>query len=897
MKKIFKSIILILTLTMFFSITVFADGDTGGSGTGGTGGGRGHGSVINGPSFKKTGFVFYIVNGSGSIVAEPKTAVSMNVYPDETHISYIDTRFGGRIGLSITNGSIQDCPAWGGYTPFNSNTSGNGGVIKNHLISASGANSYYCTDFIDYYWGSSVKDAFLDNDDYYLIIEPFLWTSLYKGSEYLGNVVGTTTGWVTARQENACPEGSSNSTYTVGNLPNSMAFDIPVLGVASPTSLTGTHSYADLSSFGYGIIAVWSSSLGDDGDEPEPVHIEKEDAIKSNELNYIYKNFSGSRENWSSFGVESIELLDYVEHYDDENWDMDDVTVTDNKSGSLWSFKGNNVLFYRPATGLWAESSATKTFAYDAEVYPQYSYNISRALWGDNLVLCKFYGNTGNGASNARTLRNYANNQLGISTGNSGSVTAVTAGTNVDATYGTTKQDSYSYTASSTEYWDEYEIVGSHIEGEGDDAHSVDDYDWVTHSASVESEEVSYTVTHYVDKYKTYDTGIVNNGNAGDIAYKIRFGGNGVPVIKAGFTTQSSDVLTMYPEVMMKMYYTTQTSIYYDELTPIDVYVLGEYARKTYAPMIHTYSVGFTSGTTPKGKSIVTPATTGSNAVELVKTWENRTGSVQDYMQVMPQGGTYEVATTNNPKITVFSYALDVQEETNGEHLKSEWGNSFNGRTYHDEFAQSLASSIKTNVKMKTYDISGSAVSEYDLNGSYDISDTQINFLNEYTLDIEYKDGAITNKSEIITKIKECSAVDTATATAAYESFGLEQVLNDMLISSTDADNNSKNKFYDEEAHSLCIKIYQSSIIFGNILLDDKADWGSSTGQNAYDITQNGKTGVQARFFLDLYFENEYLSFGGYGFDVTDMHYLIKDAEIEGSRFLVSNITTSDLKW
>lgn len=896
MKKLIRSIIVVLAFTMLFSMTVFAEG-TGGSGTGGGGNGTGNGTVINAPSCKKTGFVFYIVDGGGNIVAEPKSAVSFNVYPDSTHFIYLKMRFGGRVMNSITNGSIQDCPAWNGLAPFNSNTSGNGGVIKNHLISNGANGKPDAINFIQFYWGESMADSFIDNDDYYLIIEPFLWSSLYRSSTYLGNACCTSIGWVLLREAYSCPEGSSNSTYILGNLPNSMAFDIPVLGTPAPTNLSDIHSYSDLKTFGYGIISVWSSELGNTPIEPEPISIENADAIKSDELNYIYKNFSGSRNNWSSFNVESIEMLDYAAHTSDTDWRMDDFEVTDNKSGDLWGFKGNNVLFYRPATGLWAESTATKTFAYDAEVFPQYSYNISRALWSDNLVLCKFYGATGNGSPTASNLRDYAKNQLGIETGNTGSVTGVSAGKNIDATYGVVKQDRYSFKGTTTEYWKEYEVVGVDDKGTEDTSDDTDTYDWVEHNNGLESSEISYTVNHYVDKYKTYDTGVVNSNAAGDIAYKVRFGGTGIPVVKAGFVTQSSDILKMFPEVAMKMYYTTQTSTYYDELRQIIVYVMGEYERKTHVPMIHTYSVGFTFGSTPQGRSIVVPATTGTNAQDLVADWERKTDKTQEYMQVMPQGGSFETGTTNNPKITVFSYALDVQDETNGEHLKSEWGNTFNGKAYHDDFVNSLANSLEVNIKMKTYDISGSMTNEYDFKDSFDISITQTKFLNEYTLNIEYMDGAVTNKSEIISKIMSYSAVSEDVATAAYDSWGLEQVLGDMLISSTDADNGSKNKFYDEEAHSLCIKIYQSNIVFGNVLLDDKADYGSSTEQNLFDITQNGKSGVQARFFMDLYFTDDYLNLGGYGFDVADMHYLIKDAEIEGSRFIVSNITTSDMRW
>ena len=906
MKKVFKYVVLVLLAVLTLSAGAFVFADTGGSGTGGTGGGTGHGTVTNPPSYRKSGFVFYIVDGSGNIVAEPKAAVSFDKYPDSTYVNYIDTRFGNRVAVRW-EGSIQSCPAWNGLAPFNSNSSGNGGAIKNHLISSGANGKPEAGNFINYYWGSEVEQSFIDHDDYYLIIEPFIWTSLYKSNTYLGNVIGTATGWVTAREENGCPESSSNSTYTLNNLPNSMAFDIPVLGVPAPSNLSNKHSYADIKNYGYGIISVWSSEL--DPDIPhEPVSYENADAIKSNELNYIYKNFSGSRSgSKEGFSISKIDIASYAEHSEDTDWYIDDYTVSDDKSGDLWNFKGNSVLFYRPANcsgAVWAESTATKSFSYDTISQPQYSYNISRALWGDNLVLCNYYGATGNNSYNFQTYRDYAREQLGLETGNTGSVTGVSAGTNVDATYGVSKQDDYSFKGSTTEYWKENEQVGTDDKGTDDTSDDEPIYDLVLKSASVESDEISYSVTHYVDKYKTYDTGVVSSGNVGENPYTKRLAETGIPVVKAGFTIQSSDIISVYPEVAMKMYYTSETTTFYDGVNPLDVYVMGEYARKCYVPILDTYTVTFTSGMCPTGASIVTPATTGTNAYDLVQTWESKTGHVQDYMQVIYQGGTFEVGTTNNPKIVATTYVLDVQDETNGENLKSAWGNSFDGKQYNQDFAQAIADNTEMNVKGRYYNISGCAVKEYDFKDAFDVSgytteqNTQgkiVKFVNEIDIDIEYKDGVITNKNDIISAIKTYSAVDDETALAAYNSWGIEQVLDDMFVSSTDADNNSKDKFYDEESHSLCVKVYQTNVMFGNILLDDKVDFNTGASQDAYDISQNGKMGVQARFYLDLYFTSDYLEFDGYSFDVTDKHYLIHDDEIEGARFIISNVTTNDM--
>lgn len=85
MRKLFKTIILILVLILSFGVVCYAD-NTGGSGTGNEeGGGSGSQTVQNGVSYRKSGFTFSIVDNNGNIVAEPSARVTFDKFPDSSH--------------------------------------------------------------------------------------------------------------------------------------------------------------------------------------------------------------------------------------------------------------------------------------------------------------------------------------------------------------------------------------------------------------------------------------------------------------------------------------------------------------------------------------------------------------------------------------------------------------------------------------------------------------------------------------------------------------------------------------------------------------------------------------------------------------------------------------------
>lgn len=890
MKRLLKSLILILVLSLSLGVVTFAEG-TSGSGTGGSGSGTGSQTVINGASWQKSGFVYYIVDKNGNIVAEPQARVSFDKYPDASHVYQLYTRFGNK-KVSKLNGSMQDLNIWWQKPPFNESSSGNGSYIKNWLLTKTD-DRYNVLRFITQVWDEATAKSFSDNDQY-LIIEPFIWCGVYKDNKHMANIVGTTLGFVQAREKLGCSTNGLETRYSLGNLPNSMAFDIPVLGVAAPSSLNGKHSFEELKSLGYGVIAVWSSEVKPDPNPPTPNHTEENaDAIKSNELNFIYKNFSGSRTgSKDGFEIQKIDMNDFREHTSDTDDYIDDFTVSESKTGDLWSFKGNNVLFYRPANGLWKIAKDTKNFNKDNQVYPQYTYNISRALWKDDLILCNFKKAKINGGLSEETIREYAKSQLGIESGNTGKVTQVSSGINVDSTYGVSKSDSYSFKGSTKEHWKTYDKVGSHIENEGlPNEITVDDYDWVNHEADIESGEISYSVTHFVDKYKAPDTGVVTNSKIQTIAFKTYVAGTRA-CNRAALILQGNSQLKVYPEVKMTMYYTGNTSTYLDGVLPLQVYIMGEQARKCQPAVICFWQSGFTSGMNLTGKTGVDNALTGTKAFEWAKTWQ-KDGNFQDYFPVCAQGGSFQTRTINNPVVKLTTISLDVLDNVNGQSIKSAWGNSYNSKNVHESFVSAIENNLETKVEMKRFTNNNMQFGGTD-EMSYDISDTKINYLGTDKIALNYEDGMIKNRAEVISFISKKCGVGASEAETILANSGIEQELDEMFVTNKDADNNSKDKWYSEDSITLCLVSHQSNLVLGNILFSDKQDYGSSLSQDANDITKNNTLGVQVRFYFSLFLNSDVLSVEGYDFDVSSMRYLIDQTEIKGARFLLSNVTTHD---
>lgn len=893
MKRVLR-VLLIVLLLMSNSMTVFAG--SGGSGTGGSGGGTGSGTVINPPSRFKTGYVYYIVDGSGNIVAEPEARVSGSERPDSGHIMGLETRFGSRIVPSI-EGSMTTCSTWWNCQPFGANGQGYGGVIKQWLISPTSEGGYNCIDFITSRWGQAMADTFMERDDLILCVEPFMFSSLYNGSDYVADLCATSIGWVKARQAIGAPLWSSNSTYPVGNLPNSMAFDIPVLGVPAPTNLVGTHPYELILAEGYGIVSCWSSEVGKKPEEPSPHSTSNADSIKSNELNFIYADFGGKRSG-ATIDVPMIDMNDFREHVGEPEDRIDDYEVIESKSGDLWNFRGNSVLYYRPASGLWKYSPEAKLFGKDEQTYPQYAYNISRMLWNDDLKICNYKSSVAGSRTEPKVidggtneLISYADSILGIKSADKGIQTSVSAGVDIDATYGVSKADSYSFYGTTTEYWQE-EVE---IESDDDDSTEVTEgivetpeTEWVEREATINSDTYSYSVTHYVDKYKApaRDDVVADTTNIGRHIQEAV--GSSYP--RVGFTGVGASILKVNPEVEMVMYvHESEYTSFSSTPSPTRIVMMGEYLRKCRPPVIMYYQTTIPSGNM-QGKSYVDTALDGTKAFEWSERWGRNTDGTT--YQVAAQGSGFSSYTTNHPVINCVTIGLDVQESVGGQNVKQDWSNNYSPLGIHNSFVSNLNANLDVEVILSRFNERGHKFGE-DFYMSFDEEESSVVPLDGASFDIIVANGAIVNEEECIAFVKQCcSGITEADARTLWEQSGIASNVEEMFLSNSEA--NSSGNWYQEDSMCLRLACYKSAIHRGELIFSDKNDYGSSTKQSELTSAINDTAGVQVRFFYNLMHDEETINIEGFDYNVGDVKYLIKDTEILGARYLISNATTAD---
>lgn len=232
------------------------------------------------------------------------------------------------------------------------------------------------------------------------------------------------------------------------------------------------------------------------------------DAIQSWELNYVYDNFSGSRTgSKAGYTIDILNLYKNAQHNGEHAWSMDSTfSVIEDIAGDLFNYKQGSVLLYNTLNGVYKKFSESKTFSTSEDVAPQYAYNISRGLWGDNLVLSSWRGITAENATAASVYRNYAKNYLGLETGATANPTSVSAGVNIDNTVSAVKQDTYTFSGSATERWKELKY-----DSNGDPYYE-------SRQSNINL-SVNYLVDHYLNKYKVKDIGVVSNPKAGQIAY------------------------------------------------------------------------------------------------------------------------------------------------------------------------------------------------------------------------------------------------------------------------------------------------------------------------------------------------------------------------------------------
>ena len=599
------------------------------------------------------------------------------------------------------------------------------------------------------------------------------------------------------------------------------------------------------------------------------------DAIQSWELNFVFQNFSGSRTgNKEGFAIDILNMYKNAQHKGEHAWSMDSTfSVIQDIAGDLFSYKQGNVLLYNTLNGAYSKFLESKTFSTNADIAPQYAYNISRGLWGDNLVLSSWRGITAENASATVAYRNYAKNYLGIETGATTTPTSVSAGINIDNTVSAKKQDTYTFSGSATERWEELKY----------DSNGDPYYESRSSNINLSS---TYLVDHFLNKYKVKNIGVVSNPKAGQIAYT-GTSGTGGAVLKQILASENTETLSLYPEVEYIMHYQNMNS---DSISPQEekVFALGEYLRQAKPALLSGYRFGVV-GNAFSGSTTLPSASTGTNASRAAEKFGDT--SING---VTAQGTTFETAVTSMGYLDIYTYSLDIQDEVNGVSVNAIWGNeavSTAALAEHEAYAKALANSIEPHLYMQGYsdktNISATGPM-YEL--AVNISNTKITSPEVIqTINLVYKDGKIVNKQDIVDSIKVNYALSDNQALQTYNNWGIEQQLDAMLVSSSDADNRSTGQWYDEETITLCIKVYYSRVKMGQIMADDKIDY-NTIGMNASNRMANGNAVIQMRFFVSFSFEQPSVEFSGNTFELPE--WCCYQAEVSGTKFLVANLTT-----
>lgn len=919
MKKLFRSIIFALTFTMLFSMTVFAR--EAGNGESENEGAIDGNASISGFSKLRSGYMIYITDASGTPVSEIKM-VPFASAPSNGVVNVLATRVTNTPCTITYNGTIST--ATNGkfnQAPLDVTTGATyGSAMKSWLITSDEFGNANVYTLIKNLFGDGYEIAFRDND-YYLCVEAVIWCGIQSSSTPV-MIMGS----VKTLNEMFNIAGSSYLANTrMCRLPHSGYLQYSWSGCTAPTIHSGQkESMSDLIAVGngYGIIMCTSTEVGaPPATPPTPANVASDDYLKANELNYIFPDFIASTtagrssEHYSSINGGNNKV--YMP--DTNNWDYVDTPdlYRDCKlQGGIWnvaesitsdavSFYGKeNCLFYRAGAGQFKKPSEEKVFPEGCDdVYPGYGYMISRALWGDNLTVCEYKEdsiiNQGNGAA----YRSFITDKLKMKIGHDGGLTGVSAGTNVEGKVSTTKSATYTFNGVATEEYEENEKIHHDTEYNEDGTVKTAAYDeanWVKKTATIYQKvpvtQIVYSLIHGLYKYVPFDTGVVNNSYGGETLLKSTNAFNATT--RVAFSSQFGSQLSVFPEVKYLMNYVSKAEEY-EEPKELPIYCMGEEVRECLPASIHGYKVRYSIGTGMQGKSIVDAPLTGTNAFEFA---DNFNDTTQDYLQVGAQGSGFETASTNKALIVCTSFTLDLYDGSiNGFNPKATWS-SGTPSTSHDAFVSAIFNNIDAEVTMKRFTDATNASQfgqpdkmSFDYNK--DISSTTTTQVR-----LRYKDGQVNeeDKKTVLKKIVEAYGVSESEASTIWFNSGIETQLERMFETSSDGNNNSgvagitESKWYSEESDTLAITINQSVISVGDVIFTDKNDYGASTSQDEKNYDKLGKNGVECRFYFTLKYLESSISVDGYSFDLSDKMFLIREDEMKGARFLLSNITTNN---
>ena len=573
-----------------------------------------------------------------------------------------------------------------------------------------------------------------------------------------------------------------------------------------------------------------------------PMNVSSTDYVDSNELNFVYSDLRGYKSTINTIAPMSAYLTDVVYPY----------TVSDNNSGDLISFKGANVHYYFEPTGLFGVY-ANSVKSMNRVSYPSYAYNLSRGLWGDSLVASNYRGLS----SQDDSIRNDIINNLGLSVGATGNISSVTAGENVDGTISTKKSDKYKFTANITRKWysTETNADGSTYQQE--------------HTETVE-EHNNYSITHSLNKYTCAALDTALNTGANKAAFNIK-GQNNLGN-KVTMVTQSSKTLTVYPEVAYKYYQTSVSNGVLNSVKPLTVYVMGEKARTMQPSSLRGIDMDYNYGSNvADGKVVSDGASVGSDSY-----------SMSDGKMVLTSGTNITMSANHSVDYRLISYSLDVVDQYNGASVRNEFSPLNADYDPADEH-ESYVKSFMDNVVVDTYMTIGTK--EYEMKTS-NTAPVVKNATATTSISIKFKDRVIDSdsKTSIIDDMVSEYSISNAEATQMFESAGFEKQLQAMFESNISSYNNSKNKWYDEESVTLCIRKYVTTVDLKQVLVQDKVDYNAV---GAVDINTN--KAVDGVFTMSVSLPESFFSC-----NLANANKLFEKQTIKGTEFKVTSASTHD---
>lgn len=455
---------------------------------------------------------------------------------------------------------------------------------------------------------------------------------------------------------------------------------------------------------------------------------------------------------------------------------------------------------------------------------------------------------------------------------------------------------------------------------------------------------VRYTITETAYKYDSAEIETVEN-EMGVLEDSLQVSDSGLNSNKSlisnpykiALVTSSNKVLGFYPEITMRAYTTVGDTIYssdtardktltssYSGVTPHNVIMMGEYRRTLKPSSMRTIKVNAGNGAVLTGKTISDATAVGSNA-----------SNIAGNLPVIYAGGNISLNIKSNLSLSMYSYSLDLIEPSDnnlngtstpytsvvadGTNVKSVWGNT--GFKPLAEFNTWIKDTLNKLAVDTTLTVNGSGVDK-----TYNNFATSLGNLNtssataDGVFNIQIKQGKIVRNNgynALLAQIRSDYGLTTVSqAEKLFKESEIYQTIADAVEDSSDAFNKSsksnaidgsRKHWYDEEVRTFVVRRYKKeNIKIGNVLVNDKLDYGSAPTGDTYVTGNDSYKKATAKWYMTLYFKD--LPVGFDGEDVYDPEdydglsnandagtVLVNELYVNGADFVIPSASTHDM--